>query len=789
MAAAISSALTCAPALSFAQEGPRAEEEVIVTATRRAESIQDVPLNIAAVSGEVIQEQGISDLAEVSRTVPGLFVVDQGARSANQIIVRGLNANSVGATEALGNSGGGTVATYVGEIPLYLDLKPDDIERIEVLMGPQGTLYGAGTLGGAIRYIPRRPEFNASSVEVRARGYTLSKSDGLGSDVGFTGNLPLNDQLAFRATLNYLDDPGFIDYDYLVREPGVSNPQPTPADVDANLRRHKDQDDEQTLSGRAALRYAPMEGLDVNLTYYYQNQDVGGRSADQHIPYGIDKYVFAMRYPEPSERKNQLLALELTADLGFAELTSATGASRYREHGSRDQTDLLISLAYSYEAFPSFSAFTRERQKDETFTQEFRLVSKTEGRFDWIAGAYYNELKRRAESREFTPLYAEYLSSDRPDALEYIEVGKTRREEMALYGEIKFHITDQWQVTAGGRWYDYDLKTKNAFDTPLFNTVFDGQPADAINLNFRPGGQKDDGTLFKFNTSYDVTDDVMVYATISEGYRIGNSNGLAPCPVNGPQPCAQPDELEYTPDETTNYEIGARTEWLDGRLVLNGSIYYIDWKDPQLIGVTDVGQATITINGKGAETKGFELSFASQLTDRLSLRGSFAYTKAELTADAPGLLAIYNDDGFGAGNRVPVDGQKGDRLPGSPEQQGSLWLTYAMPLTSGFDLGLDYGVAAQGDVLTRTGGRAGADKLGGFAVHYASVALKADAWTVALYAENLFDKYAATGVRSNRSWLKTVTNENGDPVANRSYYRDILRPREVGLRFTYDFEL
>ncbi|HKQ84545.1 MAG TPA: TonB-dependent receptor plug domain-containing protein, partial [Steroidobacteraceae bacterium] len=115
MAAAISSALTCAPALSFAQEGPRAEEEVIVTATRRAESIQDVPLNIAAVSGDVIQEQGISDLAEVSRTVPGLFVVDQGARAANQIVVRGLNANSVGATEALGNNGGGTVATYIGE--------------------------------------------------------------------------------------------------------------------------------------------------------------------------------------------------------------------------------------------------------------------------------------------------------------------------------------------------------------------------------------------------------------------------------------------------------------------------------------------------------------------------------------------------------------------------------------------------------------------------------------------------------------------------------------------------
>ena len=798
LAAAISGALTCTPGLTLAQEGSMPTEEVIVTATRRAESIQDVPLNIAAVSGDEIREQGVTDLAEVARTVPGLFVIDQGPRTANQIIVRGLNANSVGAPEVLGNSGGGTVATYIGEIPLYLDLKPDDIERIEVLMGPQGTLYGAGTLGGAIRYIPRRPDFNASSIQVRARGYTLSKSDGLGSDVGFTGNLPITDQLAVRATLNYLDDPGFTDYDYLVRDPGVSDPQPDfsdPAAVAANLRRHEDMDDEQNLSGRVGLRYAPLDGLDINLTYYYQDQDVGGRSVDQHTAFDTDKYVSAIRYPEPNERKNQLLALELTADLGFAELTSATGGSRYREHGSLDQTDLLISLNYSYEAFPSFSAFTRDRQKDERFNQEFRLVSKTQGKLDWIAGAFYNELKRRSESKEYTPLFSEYLLSQnpslgyRPDGLEFVSVGKTKLEETALYGELQFHITDRWQVTAGGRWYEYDLKTQSAAPTPLYDTVYGGAPADAVVLNFKPGGQKDNGTLFKINSSYNVNKDVMLYATISEGYRIGNSNGPPACPVNGPQPCAQPDEMEYTPDETTNYEIGARTEWLEGRLVFNGSIYYIDWKDPQLIGATDVGQAAITINGKGAESKGFELSFMAQLSERLSLRGSFAYTKAELTADAPSLLSVFSDAGFGVDNRVTVDGKKGDRLPGAPEQQGSLWIAYAMPLTSGFDLSVDYGVAAQGDVLTRTGGRAGGETLGGFAVHYASIGVKADAWSVALYAENLFDKYAATGVRANRSWLKTVSDANGDPVTNRAYYQDVLRPREIGLRFTYDFKL
>ena len=265
-------------------------EEVIVTASRRSESIQDIPLNISAVSGEAIKSQGLSSLTEVMQWVPGIHVVDQGGRASDTIVVRGLNASTVTSSEVLNNTGGDTVATYVGEIPLYVDLKLNDMERVEVLLGPQGTLYGAGTLGGAIRYIPNKPQFDETSVEVRGDIYQISEADDLSSDIGITLNLPVNDTLAFRFNVDNLDDSGFIDYIYTVREAGVSNPDPDFSDrddVNANLRAVDDVNDEETLSVRAAVRWAPTDALDATLTYYLQNQDSGGRTITPRMHWAL----------------------------------------------------------------------------------------------------------------------------------------------------------------------------------------------------------------------------------------------------------------------------------------------------------------------------------------------------------------------------------------------------------------------------------------------------------------------------------------------------------------------
>ncbi len=784
-----------APALAQDDESL---QQVTVTATRREESVQDVPLNITAIGGSKLEDQGIAGLADIGRNVPGLYVVDQGGRSPNRIIVRGLNATSVSSAEGIANDGGGTVATYIGEIPLYVDLKPVDIERVEILFGPQGTLYGSGTLGGAIRYIPNRPKFDKTSVTLRGDAYSLSESDSMGGRGGLTVNVPFSDTLAFRASAEYLDDPGFIDYNFVVRQPGVSNPQPDltdPAAVAANLRRVKDANDEKTKFGRAALRWKPNDVIDATLSYFYQDKNVGARDIEQQEAFSTGHYESAQRVLEPSERRNQLAALEVVADLGFAELTSATGVSRYREGGQRDQTDLLISLGYSYETFPSFTAFTREDQSDRTFNQEFRLVSKSSGPFGWIGGLFYNKLKSDQYSKEFTPGYSQYLvdigagAQVRPDNLEYYSVQFTDQKEYAVYGELTYAFTDRWQATVGGRWYKYDLSVDQATDLPLFeSTINDSRGPTDIVLNFTNSGQKDNGTLFKVNSSYHFSDVAMGYVTVSEGYRIGNSNGVPPCGVTGANQnvCAQPDELQYLPDKTTNYEVGLRTQWLDRRLTLNGDVYYIKWKDPQLASATLVGLQPITKNGKGAKTRGVELSLSAQPTEAFGVDVGFGYTKAELSDDAPRLLRTFTG-GFGAPNTINVDGLSGDRLPGSPEQMGTFHMKYAFPLANGWNLDMNYGFAAIGNILTRTGERANGEMLPGYTVHQAWATLKANQWSVALYADNLTNKFARTGVRGDTSYLQTVTDDKGDTRLVRTYYHDVLRPRQMGLRFTYDF--
>ncbi|HAW56073.1 MAG TPA: TonB-dependent receptor, partial [Hyphomonas sp.] len=247
-----------------AQEEPSSDSElraqtITVTATRRAESVQDIPLNIAALGGEQIEEQGFDELADVLAYVPGINVVDRGGRQGNPVIVRGLNADGLGSGDG-NNDGGGTVATYLGEIPLFVDLKLNDLQRVEVLLGPQGTLYGAGTLGGAIRYIPNKPDFDGDLLEVRSEFSKYSEAASLSYETGLTFNKTFAPNFAIRGSVDYEDDSGFIDYPYIVQEIGVSDPDPDfsdPTDVASNLRGVTDANGERTVSGRLAARWEP----------------------------------------------------------------------------------------------------------------------------------------------------------------------------------------------------------------------------------------------------------------------------------------------------------------------------------------------------------------------------------------------------------------------------------------------------------------------------------------------------------------------------------------------------
>ena len=813
------------PAAPSADSELRAQT-ITVTATRRAGDVQDIPLNIAAVGAAQIEEQGFDELADVLAFVPGINVVDRGGRQGNPIVVRGLNADPIGSGDG-NNDGGGTVATYLGEIPVFVDLKLNDLERVEVLLGPQGTLYGAGTLGGAIRYIPNKPKFDKQEYQVRAEISQYSESDNLNYETGITFNLPLAENFAIRGSIDYERDGGFIDQPFLVNQIGVSKADPDftdPADVAANLHLAKDVDKEKTTSGRIAARWEPVSWLDGTLTYYFQNADIGGRrisSAKSSLPVPVGEYESAMRVREPNKIDNDLLALEVTADLGFAELTSASGWSSFEDDGQRDQTDLLIGLEYSYEAFPSFTAYTREVGEEERFNQEIRLVSTTEGPLNWIVGGYYNKSKTVSSSSEFTPGFDDFAQQNfcdttspdfpddcyvflRGDDLEYFSVYQGELTEKALFGEIGYDITDKWTVTFGGRYYEYELDEYSATWFPLIEPFGEPLTLNDIDRQETSPSQSDDGMLYKFNTSYDFTDDLLVYLTVSEGYRIGNTNGLEPCePYDpnkqqnvcayapgvpfGPNPedVAVIDEREYGPDKTRNYEIGGKSTLLNGRLVLNGAVFYIEWTDPQVSSATINGSQPITVNAGGAESKGAELSANWQATDAWSVRGSFSYAKSELTDDVPSLIRTISPPGF---STEFEDGKAGDRLPGSPETQFSIFTSYVMPVATGRELIFNAGYSYQGDILTRTGGRGDGYKLDAYGVANASAVYDAGNWSATLFVNNLFDEYIETGARSTLAWNQTVPDWNGDPGYARSFFTNGAPPRTIGARFVYNFD-
>jgi outer membrane receptor protein involved in Fe transport len=738
-------------------------EEIIVTASRRETTVQEVPFNIAAFGGETLESQRITNLSELSRWVPGLTVVEQGPRSSSLMTARGLNTLSLGASEILNNTSGETVATYLGEIPVYVDFKMNDLDRVEVLLGPQGTLYGAGTLGGAVRYIPAAPDTREFSLEANGDLYGVAHSNGSGYKAGIVVNAPIvEDRLAFRASFNYLDDPGFTDYLYLVREPGVSNPQPdlnNPGDVAANLYRQNDADWEETFSSRLALLWNVTDSVEATFNYYYQSQDVGGRTINQRDAFGTGNYESAQRFVEPNDRDNDLVSVEVVADLGFAQLTSATGFSQFDTVGQRDQTDLLLDFESNfYEQFPSFVAFTREDEREERVNEEIRLVSTSTGPLSWLGGFFYNDFERSGSSSEFTPGLPAYFGASLPTGdLEFYRASAVDLKETALFGEIGYALTDRWSVAVGGRAFDYEFRQSVEVLLPFV----DSEPG------FSYESVDDDGFLTKVNTSYDFSDDVMGYVTLSEGYRVGGANSVTVCEPGGPTACASPDEVLIKPDTTTNFEVGVHTQRRDGRLIFNAALYRIDWDDMQTLGETAEGALSITVNAGEARTQGLELSLQSR-GQRWSFMGSYAYNDAKLTSTAIGLV-----DGA-------VDGLPGDRLSGTPEHQGSFHAAYTRPLSNGWDLDVGYGLTFRSDVLTKIALRNEGETLGGYTIHSLSAGISEGRWSARLFADNLTDKFAETGARDNRSTIRDVGG-----FAVRRYFRYVLRPRVVGIEFRY----
>lgn len=776
----ITSTVLAMPAV--AQEAPAASDEgdaIIVTGTRRATTIMDTPINISAIGADQIARQRINDVRGMADFTPGLTISDTGPRGTGTIVMRGLNASD---TQTDGASYDNAMGIYLGEVPLYYDFKLLDIQRVETLLGPQGTLYGLGTMAGAIRYIPNRPNTEEWEGEAHGRTYVKSHASKLGYQVDGMINIPIvKDHIAFRSSTGYYYDPGFIDYPFLLNEPGVSDPQPngtarpTGAAYDANLHKGKDLNFEKTFTTRNQLLFQTDDDFKVIFTYAFQRTKTEGSQANNAGVLGSGKYESAARYAEPMNRRAHLLSMEINANVfDIADLVWTSAYTNVKSKSRADNTDLLLDLDYDYELFPAFSSWNESYSRRQQVNQEVRLVSTHGGPFNWVLGGFYNEQKLQRDYAEHVPGHPWVDLATNPNELEYVSYTRSKVKEQAVFGEGTFHVTPSWQVTAGARYFKYTSEIAGAQTLPLL-----GQPLSPYDKKVSGGKAGQDGWVWKFNSSYNFTRDLMVYATYSKGYRIGGPNTVAPC--DNPLPpgqniCALPDELQYGPDSTKTIEVGFRAQLFDRKVTFNIDAYSTKWTGLQVASATVNGATGIIVNGGRALSKGIETSFQIKPVPALTIQGNYAYNDAHLTEDIPGILTIRevpNDYSF---RFVQLDALSGDRLPNSAKNSGSLGATYTVPMGNG-ELSANWTATYRGSIVSRLGwDRAYGDKLSGYVLHRASLSYDTDKFGVSVFANNIFDKYAVVSVGNDRSRIGV-----NDGVAVRYYSQTVLTPRVVGV--------
>jgi outer membrane receptor protein involved in Fe transport len=805
----ITSAALVTPA--WAQEPQAAADEsadtIVVTGTRRSTTILETPINISAIGQGDLENKHIDDIRDIADFTPGLTISDTGPGSTGTIVMRGLSADD---TSSLGDTYNDAMGIYLGEVPLYYDFKMLDIARVETLLGPQGTLYGLGTLAGAIRNIPNRPDVDDFQAEVHGRFYGKNHGSKPGYQADAMINIPIiKDHVAFRTATGYYYDPGFIDYPVLVRTPGVSFPQPdgpdgiTQAGYDANLRKEKDLNFEKTFTTRNQLLIQTSEDLKVIFTYAFQRTKTEGAQSNSDGVFGTGKYENADRYTAPVNRRAHLASMEINANIAdIADLVATTAYTNVRNHNVQaDNTDLLLDLDYDYEAFPQFTSWNESVNTRKQFNQEIRLVSRHGGPFKWVIGGFYNEQKFHRDYAEHVPgLISSYeiygnAIADNPDELEYVSYTKSKVTEKAIFGEGTFNVTPEWQLTGGARYFKYTSTIAGAATLPLLD-IFDpgSNPLSPYDLDATGGDAGKSGWVWKLNTSYKFTPDVMAYVTYSKGYRIGGPNSVAPCPnplpndpdgdnVNNTQLiCALPNEIQYGPDSTKNIEVGVRAQLFDRKLSFNFDVFQIKWNGIQVGSATLNGITGITVNGGKAESKGFEASFQVRPIQGLSIDGTYAYVYAKLTEDVPGIIAVNDPPATYPSAPIQLDALSGDRLPGSAKNSGALGVTYTMPAMDG-NITANWTATYRGNVVTRLGWeRAFGDKLPSYVLHRANLTYDTDRYSVGLFVTNIFDKYAVASVSQDHS-----REGLNDGVLLRYYKQTVINPRTFGIeaRFKY----
>ena len=750
-------------------------EEIVITASRREKNLNDTPISVAAIGSEEIDRKNISEMNDYLRLIPGVNLVDQGV-GRNQVIMRGIAVDPQRSARASSS----TVGIYFGEVPLVSlsalggspDLKMIDLERVEVLRGPQGTLFGSGALSGAVRNIPNAPVLDELSGSFKT-GY--SKTNEYGDDnTKFEGviNVPVSDSVAIRAVAYHHRTSGYVrnitgtqlaNNGIVAGDENIGGSRPNILAQDAvgefggaGLYRDMDNVGETTYDGaRLSILWQPTDDLGVNLTHIYQDVEQVGQPyvtlntrGYTQVSLAFGENVNALSGKEEGQKdKVNITNLVVDYDFGWANLMSSTSL-------------LTDDSEFNYEV----SSFVRRsplvnliQKESEMFVQEFRLVSQGEGPFHYVAGIYYEDM----ESDEDRPHYAtgEDLSlsffgnpfgADNP----LIDLGYRDRtvEQTAFYGEVSYDFSEQLEFTLGARRFDYERSNRN-YGTGAFGE------------RDRTDSFDESGTRFKANLSYNIDDDSLIYFQVAEGFRLGNTN--APinnslCDVNNDgvlDGTSAPITDGFDSDDVENIELGIKLGLLENRMQVNAAIYSIDWTGiPLTVPAGKLPEqveqecfANITANAGEAKSQGFELETTYQVTEAFRFSFGGAYTNAELSTDFP------------AGN-----GFDGDRLSGSPEYNVNLGINYDFDL-SGNPSFIRSDYAYVGDYFNKLGEEG--DEMGDYGQLNASAGIQIDQVSLEIYGQNLTNEDALTHI--------------GVLVPDTRAFR--LRPRTIGFNVGFHF--
>ena len=734
-------------------------EEITVTAERRESTVQKTPISITAISGAELEGRGISDLLTVAQETPGISFKTAGP-GQTEFEMRGLTS-----------SGGfsPTVGFYVDDAPLTAPaqafqgkvvIDPDlyDLNRVEILRGPQGTLYGSGSMGGTIKLVTNRPVLNEFQASAQGTGSDTHAGGGNGAG-SMMLNIPLStDVAALRLVGTYKWNSGWIDR-------VVLNPFPleTASGARGNVLGAPVSDVvdhvnwERLVGGRASLLLQLTDRLTIVPAVLYQKIEQGGPNTVDNPPGTQDAHYQPFNVAEPFEDRFTLYTGSITYDFDGVQLSSVT--ARWYRTESQDQ-DISESLQVLF-GLPGFTLADggvgggpiTETDASSQFSQELRLASTGHAAFQWLLGGFYSNFN---SNTQFNSIYPGIEPAFGTDILSVIgqPISITQK---AAFGEASYQITPQLKATAGLRWYTYrssETTTESGIATA----------ASGPGIYTASSGASASGTNPKFNLAYAFTDDLLVYTTAAKGFRPGSGN--QPIPLSGPLQCSTgPGNLQslgltaapsqFDPDTLWSYEIGEKAKFLDRRVLINGAVYYEDWQKVQQQVSLACG-FSFTANAGAAGVYGGELEIAASLSPQFTLTQNVGYTHATFSEDVKATGTV-----------------KGQQILDVPKVTAATGIVYTLPLSAQYDVVARATNSYTGPMQDITFTR---NNLAGYDLVNARVGIDAHSWSTFLFVDNLADRRAF------------LTNFNALSANIPQFNRvAINQPRTIGIDLHYRF--